>query len=121
MPSRDRPVNPAAGPGAGPDDASGSPGPPVPKRNLDVLSGSPLDQALNRYRNEPRLRQLVGVLAFPALAALAGIGLLLDPGPVSWIMALLALLAGAEGVSASLVLRRQHEAAKGAGSSTDAP
>jgi hypothetical protein len=116
MPSRDRPTNPAAGPGTGPDDSIDKPGSPAFKRNPDVISSSSLDRTLSRYRNEPRLRQMVGVLAFPALAALTGIGLLLDPGPATWLMAVLALLAGAEGVSASLVLRRQREAARDTGS-----
>lgn len=116
MPSRDRPTDPAAGPTTGLDDPIDTPRSPTFRRNPDVIFSSSLDRNLSRYRNEPRLRQMVGVLAFPALAALTGIGLLLDPGPATWLLAVLTLLAGAEGVSASLVLHRQREAARDAGS-----
>lgn len=98
-----------AGPNAGWEGQIGTSRSSAPGRTLDVFVGSNLDHALNQYQNEPRLRQLIGLLAFFALAALTGIGLLLDPGPISWLLAVLAVLAGAECASASLLLRRQRQ------------
>lgn len=92
------------------------PAPPAPAPPLsEVVTGSRLDHALTCYREQTALRRLVGLLAVPALAALTGFGLLVDPGPVPWFVAALTFLAAAEAITMSQRLRRARRPASPAG------
>jgi hypothetical protein len=84
------------------------PTPAPPAHDLDFAFRSDLDRALTWYRSQLALRRLVGTLALPALLALTGLGLLIDPGPVPWLVAALAFLAAAEVVWTTMRLRRRR-------------
>jgi hypothetical protein len=96
-PRRERPIDPADSPAGQAFDPE-----------FDFPNRSNLDRALTWYRAELKLRRLVGVLAFPALAGLTGLGMLIDPGPVPWLMAGLTFVAASEAVSTSVRLRRRR-------------
>lgn len=96
-PRRGRPIEPA-------EHTAGQPWDP----GFDFPDRSGLDRALTWYRGELQLRRLVGLLAFPALAGLTGLGMLTDPGPIPWLMAALTFIAASEAVSTSVRLRRRR-------------
>jgi hypothetical protein len=88
--------------------ADAAPGPPAFELDLDFAFRSDLDRALTWYRDELALRRLVGILALPTLLALTGLGLLTDPGAVTWLVAVLAFLAAAEIAWTTTRLRRER-------------
>lgn len=91
------------------------PGDPAPSEtatspglDVDFAFRSDLDRALTWYRGQLALRRLVGALALPALLALAGLGMIIDPGTVPWLVATLAFLAAAEITWTTTQLRRRR-------------
>jgi uncharacterized membrane protein YfcA len=80
--------------------------------DLTFLDGSTADRAVAWYRQQLRLRRAVAVLALPALSALTGLGMLIDPGPISWLLAILVFISAGELFTTSRRLRRDRRDAE---------